>query len=202
MARRYQSSDYLTSTQEDWVYPKKKTYGYRERDEAKRQVFSEQLSLLAPKQIVYVDESGMDSRDDYTYGWNERGQRFHALKSGRRQGRVNMIAALCHQQLLAPFTVTGSCNRSVFETWLQTCLIPVLNPGQVVVMDNATFHKGGQIEQLIQEAGCQVLYLPPYSPDLNKIERCWFWLKSRIHKQLKQFESLREAMEQVLRLAS
>ena len=69
-------------------------------------------------------------------------------------------------------------------------------------MDNATFHKGGQIEQLIREAGAQVLYLPPYSPDLNKIERCWFWLKSRIHKQLKQFKSLREAMEQVLRLAS
>ena len=152
--------------------------------------------------IVYVDEAGMDARDDYAYGWNERGQRFHSLKSGRRQGRVNMIAALCERQLMAPFTIEGACNRVVFETWLETCLLPVLNPGQVVVLDNATFHKGGRIAQLIEQAGCQLLYLPPYSPDFNKIERCWSWLKSRIRKQLAQFDCLRDAMEYVLRLAS
>ena len=144
----------------------------------------------------------MDSRDDYPYGWNECGQRFHALKSGRRHSRVNMIAALCKGQLLAPFTIEGCCNRSVFETWLQTCLIPVLEPGQVVIVDNATFHKGGRIEQLIREAGCELLYLPPYSPDLNKIERCWSWLKSRIRKQLEQFDCLRDAIEDVLRFVS
>jgi hypothetical protein len=64
----------------------------------------------------------MDNRDEYSYGWNQRGQRFHALKSGRREGRVNMIAALCNQKLIAPFTVEGACNRTVFETWLETCL--------------------------------------------------------------------------------
>lgn len=144
----------------------------------------------------------MDQRDDYAYGWNERGERFHALKSGQRQGRVNMIAALCNRHLIAPFTIEGACNRVVFETWLETCLLPVLNPGQVVVLDNATFHKGGGIEQLIQEAGGKLLYLPPYSPDLNKIERCWSWLKSRIRKRLAQCNCLRDAMEHVLRLAS
>jgi len=70
-----------------------------------------------------------------------------------------MIAALCNQKLMAPFTVEGSCNRTVFEIWLETCLIPLLKPGQVVIMDNASFHKGGCIEQLIQDAGCQLLYL-------------------------------------------
>ena len=120
---------------------KKKTYGYLERDESKRQTLIEELANQVNEMIVYVDEAGMDNREDYTYGWNERGQRFHALKSGRRQGRVNMIAALCQGQLMAPFTVEGSCNRSVFEIWLETCLIPLLTPGQVVVMDNATFHK-------------------------------------------------------------
>lgn len=54
------------------------------------------------------------------------GERFYSLKTGRRAGRVNMIAAWCAQQLLAPFTVDGACNRVVFETWLETCLIPVL----------------------------------------------------------------------------
>ncbi len=82
-----------------------------------------------------------------------------------------MIAALCNQNLIAPFTVEGACNRTVFEMWLETCLLPALEPGQVVVMDNATFHKGGRIEQLIQNAGCKLLYLPPYSPDFNKIEQ-------------------------------
>ncbi|MBN3941211.1 MAG: transposase [Nostoc sp. NMS9] len=85
---------------------------------------------------------------------------------------------------------------------METCLVPVLKPGQVVIMDNATFHKGGHIEQLIRDAECEILYLPPYSPDLNKIEKCWSWLKSRIRKQLQHFDSLRETMEYVLRLAS
>ena len=69
-------------------------------------------------------------------------------------------------------------------------------------MDNATFHKGGRIEQLIENAGCQLLYLPPYSPDLNKIEQCWSWLKSRIRKQLAQFDCLRDAIEDVLHCVS
>jgi len=104
---------------------------------------------LNSDQIVYADEAGMDRREDYAYAYKEKGQRFHALKSGRRQGRVNMIAAQCQNQLLAPFTVEGSCNRSVFETWLETCLLPLLHPGQVLVIDNATFHKGGRIAILL-----------------------------------------------------
>ena len=98
---------------------------------------------------MYIDEYGMDNKEDYSYGWNAKGSRFYALKSGRRQGRVNMIAAYCHGELLAPFTVEGSCNRPVFGTWLETCLIPTLKPAQIVIADNATFHKSGRIIQLI-----------------------------------------------------
>ena len=81
-------------------------------------------------------------------------------------------------------------------------ILNALKPGQKVVMDNATFHKGGRIESLIQSAGCEVWYLPPYSPDLNKIEHCWSWLKSRIRKKIKDFDTLRDAMECVLQDAS
>ena len=144
----------------------------------------------------------MDSRSDYEYGWSKRGQKFDSLKSGRRTGRVNMIAAYCQKQLFAPFTVEGSCNRTVFETWLETCLIPTLQPGQVVIMDNATFHKGGRIQELIESAGCRLLYLPPYSPDLNRIEKCWAWLKSRIRHLLSGSKDLRSAMESVLQDAT
>lgn len=144
----------------------------------------------------------MDNREDYGYGWCQRGQRFEALKTGRRGGRVNMIAAYCEQQLLAPFTVEGGCNRVVFETWLETCLVPVLQPGQVVILDNATFHHGGRIAALVEAVGCRLLYLPPYSPDFNRIEKCWAWLKSRIRKRLASASSLRSAMESVLKDAA
>lgn len=81
----------------------------------KRAEFKEEIGRYKPEEIVYIDEAGMDNREGYSYGWNERGQRFYALKSGRRQGRINMIAGFCNGQLLAPFTVPGSCNRTVFE---------------------------------------------------------------------------------------
>jgi hypothetical protein len=144
----------------------------------------------------------MDARDDYGYGWCERGQRFEALKSGKRGGRVNMIAAYCERQLMAPFTIEGACSRVVFESWLEQCLVPVLTSGQVVILDNATFHHGGRIQELIEAAGCSLMYLPPYSPDLNRIEKCWAWLKSRIRKGLSGSVVLRDVMEAVLKDAT
>lgn len=144
----------------------------------------------------------MDERDDYGYAYSKAGEPVHALKSGRRQGRINMIAGYRDGQLIAPFTVEGACNRTVFELWLETCLIPVLAPGEWVIVDNATFHHGGRIAQLIEAAGAQVVYLPAYSPDLNRIEKCWAWLKSRIRKQLPHSDSLREAIEVVLKQAA
>ena len=96
----------------------------------------------------------------------------------------------------------GACNRTVFETWIENYLLKVLQPGQLLVIDNTTFHKGGRIEELIEQAACKVLYLPPYSLDLNKIEQCWSWLKSRIRKCRNEFDSLRDAIEHVLKLSS
>ena len=65
----------------------------------------------------------MDERDDYEYAWSPAGERVYGLKSGRRHGRVNMIAGYRNGQLIAPFTVEGACNRTVFEVWLESCLI-------------------------------------------------------------------------------
>jgi transposase len=121
-----------------------------------------------------------------------------------------MIAGYRQGKLIAPFTVVraaspigeGACNRTVFETWLENCLIPVLSPGEWVIVDNATFHRGGRIAQLIEAAGCQLLYLPPYSPDLNRIEKCWATLKSRVRKLLHKSNNLRDAMETALKQAS
>ena len=69
-------------------------------------------------------------------------------------------------------------------------------------MDNATFHKGGHIQELIESSGCRILYLPPYSPDLNRIEKCWAWLKNRIRHYLHDYSSLRLTIESVLKDAT
>jgi transposase len=168
----------------------------------KRAEFLTQLAEIELSRRVYVDEAGMDQRDNYGYGWTEKGERYEALKSGSRGGRINMIAAYCEQELQAPFTIEGACNRTVFETWLETCLVPQLKPNQVVILDNATFHHGGRVSEMIVAAGCQFLYLPPYSPDFNRIEKCWAWLKSRIRKRLDHALSLRDAIEAVLKDAT
>lgn len=184
------------------VLVEKKTYGYHERDEAQRAAFLDVLAKIPEADRVYIDESGMDDRDDYGYGWSKAGQRFEALKTGRRGGRINMIAAYCEQQLSATFTVNGSCNRVVFETWLEKCLLPTLQRGKVLIVDNATFHHGGRITELVESVGCRVLYLPAYSPDFNRIEHCWAWLKSRVRQCRAEFNSLREAIEAVLKDAA
>ncbi|WP_414530942.1 transposase [Nodularia chucula] len=79
---------------------------------------------------------------------------------------------------------------------------PHYGPWQLLVILVGARQKAGRIQQLIQDAGCEVLYLPPYSPNLNQIEKCWSWLKSRIRKKLDQFDCLRNAIEDVLHFAS
>lgn len=95
---------------------------------------------------------------------------------------MSFIAAWYQHQLVAPLTYAGYCNRAVFETWLETQLLPVLPYGSAIICDNASFHKGGRIAELIQ-------YLPPDSPDLNPIEHQWFVRKNRMRNMRKQIQS-------------
>jgi transposase len=182
--------------------PEKKTYGYRERDEETRQKFIVKTRDKKPEERVYIDESGIDNRDDYSYGWNEKGQRFYDLKSGKRSIRVSIISGLCQGKLLAPFTFEGACNRSFFEQWLSEKLLPTLKPGQTVILDNATFHKSEKIRDLITSAKCELEYLPPYSPDLNEIEHYWFPIKNRVRKSQGTIEDFRERVDTSVRIAS
>ena len=174
---------------------KKKTYGYRQRDALKRQEFQERLKTKAVGQIVYVDEAGIDNREEYPYGYCEVGQRFHALKSGKRTQRVSWIAALKQKTLFAPITFVGSCNRDLFEMWLQECLLPQLQPGDVIVIDNASFHRSQSIDEIVAAAGCEIWYLPPYSPDLNEIEHWWFVLKNWMRQRWDDFDSFRDCVD-------
>ncbi|MEH2380469.1 MAG: IS630 family transposase [Nostoc sp.] len=184
------------------VIPEKKTYGYRERDEEKRREFQDKISQKESLELVYVDESGIDNREDYGYGWNPKGERFHDLKSGKRNVRVSIMSALCQGKLVAPLTFEGSCNRLVFEKWLEEKLLPELKSGQTVILDNATFHKSQKIRELIESVGCELEYLPPYSPDLNDIEHYWFPIKNRVRKAVGTIENFRDRVDTAIRLTS
>lgn len=108
-----------------------------------------------------------------THGYSPKGHRCYGKHDWGAKGRTNAIGALIGSTLVAVGLLTGSVNTEVFTCWVDKILLPSIPEKSVIVMDNATFHKGKEMQLLIQEAGHTVLYLPPYSPDLNPIEKKW-----------------------------
>ena len=128
--------------------------------------------------MVYLDEAGVDNRLFREYARAPRGQKITADIPGKKRERVSIIGGLFNKAFIAPFTFQGGCNRDVFNTWLEEILLPVLPKGTTVIMDNAAFHKSLKTKELIEKAGCHLLFLPTYSPDLNPIEHWWHKIKS------------------------
>ena len=154
---------------------------YKERDEVQRQVFEGKLAQFKTEQIVWVDECGLNRDLQRLYGRCPRHQRLYDEQSGKRFiARTSLIAAYADGKLFAPLRFEGHTDTQVFNTWLEQCLLPELQANQVIILDNATFHKSAKTQDLINSVGCQVLFLPPYSPDLNKIEPQWANLKEGI----------------------
>jgi transposase len=108
-----------------------------------------------------------------THGYSTKGKRCYGTHDWGAKGRTNAIGALIGKVLLTVMLLTGSVNGEVFTSWIKEDLIPKLPPNSVIVMDNASFHKGLEMKQAIEDAGHEILYLPPYSPDLNDIEHKW-----------------------------
>ncbi len=88
----------------------------------------------------------------------------------------------------------GSCNRNLFESWVASFLMKELQTGQYVIMDNASFHKSQKTKELIESVGCKVMFLPPYSPDLNPIEKFWANMKRWIEYNILNFDELYDAI--------
>ena len=117
---------------------------------------------------------------------------------GKRFARQSIISALFKGKLFSAMCFEGTCNTSLFNVWLKQMLIPNLTPGQVLILDNASFHKSLESEKLVEAAGCKILFLPPYSPDLNPIEKYWANMKAKVRELLPKTKTLTEALDNVV----
>lgn len=165
-----------------------------EANEEKRQAYQELIKDISKENLVYVDESGIEEGTCKEYAWSKVGQVIQGKRSGKTYKRLNIIGALNQGNSLAPFTFYGSCNTDIFNLWLEKILIPELKPGQVVIIDNASFHKSKKTKEIITKAGCQLIFLPPYSPDLNPIEKFWAQMKKWVRNMIHNFEDLYQTL--------
>lgn len=115
---------------------------------------------------------------DREYGWSVKGQRTHGAKPASWGKNLTIIGALGVSGLQAVMTVTGPTTGEVFRTYIEKMVVPTLEPGQVVIMDNLSSHKVAGVKAAIEAAEAFLVYLPPYSPDMNPIEMCWSKLKN------------------------
>jgi transposase len=129
--------------------------------------------------LVYLDESGFEEASIRGNGWSKRGEKIYGSHSGRSKRRTNLIVAKCGKQLLALVLFQGSTKAQWFNHWLQTCLFKELPKNATVILDNAAFHKTAKTRQLFEESPYNILYLLPYSPDLDPIEKVFAHMKKR-----------------------
>lgn len=167
---------------------KKKSFTYREADPEKRQVYLQALSYVPAERQVYLDESGIALNMVQEWCWAPRGVIIAGHRSGKHRKRLNVIGALVGGKSKALASFTGSCTSAIFYQWVKEHLLKVLKRGQVVVLDNASFHKCAKALQLIESVGCQVLFLPPYSPDYNPIEHLWANMKRFLKYKMNQIQ--------------
>ncbi len=150
---------------------------------------------------MFLDESGFSLALSVLYGWGKKGEPLVEAVPARRGKNLSVLGAFDIEGMLATTSKPGAMKRLDFERFLHTDLLPLLLPGSVLVLDNASIHKGGRIEHLVATAGCRVLYLPPYSPDLNPIEKCWSKIKTHLRKaKARTRAELEKALQEALLL--
>jgi transposase len=190
----------MPGLQKAWHYTKKKDKFYTERSDEKRLAYLDQIKDVSKKNLVSVDESGIQEYLYKTYGYAIRGEKIPGGVRGSSFTRENLIAAKCGKKILAPMCFTGACDSDLFIFWVKEFLIKELKSGQTVIMDNASFHKSKDVRELIESVGCRLIYLPPYSPDLNPIEKFWAWLKDRIRETAHLFKTLQDAVDHTFKI--
>jgi transposase len=184
--------------------PKKRSLGAGKRDEFLRAAWRLLLAgRVDAERLVFVDEMGTNVSLSPLYAWSRKGQRAFGSAPRNWGKNVTLLASITREGLGPCLAVEGATRREVFEAYLEHVLAPTLKPGQMVVMDNLSAHKGGRVKEIIEARGCQLLYLPPYSPDFNPIEQAFSKVKGLMRRaEARTRESLIEAMGQALEAVS
>jgi len=123
------------------------------------------------ERLVFVDEMGTNVSLSPLYAWSRRGERAFGSTPRNWGKNVTLLASITVERIGPCLAVEGATTREVFEAYLESTLAPSLRPGQVVVMDNLSAHKGGRVREIVEGVGCELVYLPPYSPDSIRSRR-------------------------------
>lgn len=182
------------STQTTENNTKKKTIHYQEQDSKKIEEYKEKIKNIQLDKIAYVDETGIDTYLYREYGRAPRGKKVHGEIRGRKYQRVSIVAAKMGHEIIAPFEYSETMKSDLFEGWFVSQLLPSLPEDAVIIMDNASFHRKEQLYELAEEYNKRLIFLPPYSPELNPIEHFWHWLKKKLCDFLPKCSSLDDAL--------
>ena len=174
--------------------------GATERDEWRRAVWRVTVSESSdPERLIFVDEMGANTSLSPLRAWSRRGERAHCSVPRNRGKNTTLLSSMSVEGMGPSVAVEGATDREVFESYLQEVLAPSLRRDQIVVMDNLSAHKGERVRELVESTGCKLLYLPPYSPDLNPIEEAFSKIKGILRKaEARSREALVEAMGRAL----
>jgi transposase len=162
---------------------------------------TEVMGQVDPDRLVFLDESGLDTRLTRAYARAPGGQRAIGRVPGGNWRRLTILGALARTGLVAVMTVAAATSTAVFLAFIEMVLIPLLHarPGAMLVMDNLAPHKAASVRAALRQAGLEHRYLPAYSPDLNPIEPCWSKLKGELRSAApRSLDALNDALPSAL----
>jgi transposase len=176
--------------------PKKRSVGASERDEFLRAAWRVMVAAATePERLVFVDEMGTNTSLTPLYAWSRRGERAQARVPRNWGANVTLLASMSVRGMGPCLAIEGPTTKAVFEAYLERVLAPSLRPRQIIMMDNLSSHKGSRVRELVEGRGCELMYLPAYSPDLNPIEEAFSKLKALLRRAgARTREALIEAM--------
>jgi len=189
----------------DGLPAQKKSLHAQERDteenRKRREEFVEVIGRIDLDRLIFLDESGVSTQMTRLYARCTGGARIHETTPDGRWKILTILGAISTRGMIATMTIEAATDREIFLAYLDEVLCPNLRPGDVVVMDNLSSHKVQGVRERIEAAGAQLLYLPPYSPDLNPIEKAWAKLKQLLRAaKARTKQALDQAIAQMLPL--
>jgi transposase len=170
-----------------------------EENRRRREVFLDRLRSIPPEQLIFLDESGVSTQMTRRYARAPRGVRIHETTPQGNWKILTILGAMSLRGMIATMTIEAATDAEIFLAYLDHVLCPALRPGDVVVMDNLSSHKVAGVRDRIAAVGAELLYLPPYSPDLNPIEKAWAKLKQLLRTaKARTAQALEQAIAQLL----